>query len=253
MALKQAKIITVTSAKGGSGKSTFVLNLAGLISLEKKKVLVLDADLYGNAIALSTKVDADKNLFTLVDDLKNNRFISDEDYVSKYDEYISILPAPKDPRQANKIGSKYLAIVLSKLRPRYDYILIDTSHALSDFNLVALDYSDLILYLITNDPVELKNMRSIVSIFSDIEKDNYKIILNEAVKDARNYLTNYDAKHMIHANIDYIIPASFMIKNIDTYVLDGKILTLDKKIRTRYKKGITVLEKIKDVVMKKEE
>ena len=45
MALKQAKIITVTSTKGGVGKTTLALNLAGLISLDKKKVLVLDADL----------------------------------------------------------------------------------------------------------------------------------------------------------------------------------------------------------------
>ena len=115
MALRQAKIITVTSVKGGVGKTTLALNLAGLISLEKKKVLVLDADLYGNAVALSTKADQDKTLFTLVDDLKNNRFISEQDYVTKYNEYLSILPAPKDPRQANKIGSKYTHIVLDEV------------------------------------------------------------------------------------------------------------------------------------------
>lgn len=252
MALKQAKIITVTSTKGGVGKTTLALNLAGLISLDKKKVLVLDADLYGNAVALSTKADQDKTLFTLVDDLKNNRFISEQDYVTKYNDYLSILPAPKDPRQANKIGSKYLNIVISKLKPRYDYIIIDTNNTLDDFNLIALDNSDDVLFVITNDPVALKNMRTVVSIFTDIEKENYKIILNETVS-SRNYLTNYDMKHMIHANIDYIIPASFTIKNIDKYVLEGKILTLDNKIRTRYKKGIQSLEKIKDSILKKEE
>lgn len=252
MALKQAKIITVTSTKGGVGKTTLALNLAGLISLDKKKVLVLDADLYGNAVALSTKADQDKTLFTLVDDLKNNRFISEQDYVTKYNDYLSILPAPKDPRQANKIGSKYLNIVISKLKPRYDYIIIDTNNTLDDFNLIALDNSDDVLFVITNDPVALKNMRTVVSIFTDIEKENYKIILNETVS-SRNYLTNYDMKHMIHANIDYIIPASFTIKNIDNYVLEGKILTLDNKIRTRYKKGIQSLEKIKDSILKKEE
>lgn len=252
MALKQAKIITVTSTKGGVGKTTLALNLAGLISLDKKKVLVLDADLYGNAVAISTKADQDKTLFTLVDDLKNNRFISEQDYVTKYNDYLSILPAPKDPRQANKIGSKYLNIVISKLKPRYDYIIIDTNNTLDDFNLIALDNSDDVLFVITNDPVALKNMRTVVSIFTDIEKENYKIILNETVS-SRNYLTNYDMKHMIHANIDYIIPASFTIKNIDKYVLEGKILTLDNKIRTRYKKGIQSLEKIKDSILKKEE
>jgi pilus assembly protein CpaE len=253
MALKQAKVITVTSTKGGTGKTTLALSLAGLISQDKKRVLILDADLYGCAIGLSTLSDPDKTIFTLVDDLKNNRYIDQADYVSKYNEYLYILPAPKDPRQANKIGSKYLSIILSKVKPKYDYIIMDTNHTLTDFNLVALDESDEILYVITNDPVDLKNMRTITSIFTDIEKTNYKIILNDALSSSKGYLTKYDIKHMIKDNIDYIIPSSFVIKNIDSYVLDGKIITLDKKIKTHYKKGMDALNKIKTAITKEEE
>ena len=237
MALKQAKIITITSAKGGTGKTTLALSLIGLLSEEKKKILLLDADLYGCGIALSTKANPDKTLFTLVDDLKNNRYQTEEDYVTKYNEYIHILPAPKDPRLSNKISGKYLSLALSKLKTRYDYIIMDTNHIMNEFN----------------HPVDLKNMRTIVSIFTDIEKTNYKIILNEALKSRLGYLTKYDIRHMIHDNIDYIIPSSFFIKNIDTYTLDGKIITLDKKIKTHYKKGINILEKIKASILTEEE
>ncbi len=253
MSLKQAKIITITSAKGGTGKTTLALALTGLLSEEKKKVLLLDADLYGCGVALSTKANPDKSLFTIVDDLKNNRYVTEEEYVTKYNDYIYILPAPKDPRLSNKISSKYLNIAISKLKTRYDYIVMDTNHTMTEFNLVALDAADELLYVVTNDPVDLKNMRTIVSIFNDIEKTNYKIILNEALSSRLGYLTKYDIRHMIHDNIDYVIPASFFIKNIDSYTLDGKIITLDKKIRTRYKKGINILEKIKASVLVKEE
>ena len=49
---KKGKIITVTSAKGGVGKTIFLLNLAGIFSRMKQKVLIVDCDLVGGAVAL---------------------------------------------------------------------------------------------------------------------------------------------------------------------------------------------------------
>jgi cellulose biosynthesis protein BcsQ len=252
MALKQAKVVTITSVKGGTGKTTLALSLAGLLSLRKKKILLIDTDLYGSAIGLSSGVDTEKTIFTLVDDLKNNRFSSDKEYASAYNEYLSILPAPKDPRQANKINGKYITIILDKLKTKYDYIILDTKYALDEFNLITLDASDEIFYVIHNDPVDLKNMRTMLSIFDDIDKQNYKIILNEATRNGKTYLTNYDVKHMVNDKIDYIIPKSFYIKNIDNYILNGKIIALDSKIRAKYKKGFKVLENIIDFLEKEE-
>ena len=51
MERNKGKIITVTSTKGGVGKTITTLNLAGVFSNLKKKVLVIDFDLYGGAVA----------------------------------------------------------------------------------------------------------------------------------------------------------------------------------------------------------
>lgn len=250
MALKQSKIFTVTSVKGGTGKTTTLLNLAGIFEKLGYHVLIMDLDLYAGGVAISLNIENDRDLFQLVDDLNNNRFRNIDDYIVSYDEWIDVIPAPKDPRLAGKINSKYLQIVFSKTKPKYDVILVDSNHNLSETNLVTMDESDQILYVVTNDPVDLKNMRTMISIYQDMHKHNYKIILNEASDQQRNYFTRYDIKNILKDNIDYTIPSSFYIKNIDKYVLDGKILTLDNKIRKNKKKGIEHFEKIVQSLLK---
>lgn len=250
MAINKAKVFTVTAVKGGVGKTTTVLNLAGIFCNMKNRVLIIDLDLYGSAVAASLNIPIDTDLYKLIDDLNNNRFNNLDNYIIKYNDFIDVLPAPKDPRYANKINSKYINIVLAKASMKYDVVLIDTNHIIDEMNLVAMDYSDEILYVITNDPIDLKSMKSMVAIFKDMEKSNYKIILNESKDRLRNYFSKYDIKNIIQDNVDYIIPGDFYIKNIDKYVLDGEILTLNKGIKITKRKAINNFTMIANSLLK---
>ena len=246
MAIKKAKVITVTSVKGGTGKSTTVLNLAGVLSLQKKKTLILDLNLFSGAIAPSLTVDITTDLYRLINDTSINKFDNIENYVCSYNEFIDIIPAPKDPRLANRIKNKYLSLVIKKASTRYDYILIDTTHSLDSINLLALDNSDLILYLITNNLVDLKSMRTMVSIYKDMDKTNYRIIMNNSVDRNHSCFTNYDIKNILGRDIDYTIPENFYMTNIDRFVIEGKILSLV------YPKRYMVFENIISDFMKEE-
>ena len=79
MALKQAKVYLVTSVKGGSGKTITTLNLAALYSLQNKKTLIIDLDLYSGSVAMLLNLNVRNDLFTISDDFSNNRFEHIED------------------------------------------------------------------------------------------------------------------------------------------------------------------------------
>ena len=238
MSLNKAKIFTITSVSGGTGKTTTVLNLSGILSNLEKKTLVLDLDLTSSDIAASLNLDYDFDIYNLYNDINNNKFNSLKDYVVSYNEFIDVLPSPKDPRLGRKIPINTLKTILYKSQLKYDVILIDTNHVLTDINLLAFDLSDEILFIINNDSMNLKSMKTFVSILESMNKTNYKIILNESINNDRNFYNKYDIKSIIGKSINYTIPSSFYIRDIDKYILSGTILTLNPKIIKFNKKAI---------------
>ena len=250
MALNKAKVFTITSVKGGVGKTTTLLNLAGVCFNLGKRVLIIDLDLYSGDVASMLNINYNNDIYNLYEDISNNKFDNFDDYVTSYNELIKVLPSPKDPRFARKISIKVLNTILYKASMKFDVILIDTNHILTDINLVALDNADQILYVINNDSMNLKNMKTIVSILNDMGKNNYKIILNESNNRDKNYYNKYDIKNIINKNVNYIIPSTFYIKNIDKHIIEGKILTLEDMIVKRYRETMNIYKMIVADILK---
>lgn len=230
MAINKANILCLFGVKGGIGKSILAMNLAGVASNMGKHTLILDADLYGGSIALALNKKVNKTIYNFVDDYNNNRYKDLNDYITKYNDYIDYVASPKDPRKSNKIDSNYLELFLDKAKFNYDLIIIDTNHILDEINLTLLDKSDNVLFVISNDTFDIKNMRTLISIFKDLNIEKYKILLNNSFRSNREYFNIYDIKDIIKANIDYSLSNKFYNKDMDKYIIDGDIYTLNKKV-----------------------
>ncbi len=223
--MARGKIVCFYGGKGGVGKTTTLLSLAGTLSKLNKKVLIVDLDLTNGAIAISLNREANKTIFNFVEDYINNKYNDLDKYITKYNENISFVASPKDPRYASRIDVKYIDILLEKSVYNYDVVLIDTPSVLNEISVYSLDKSDVVYLLTTNDCVSLKNIKNIVNLFIENNLDKYKIILNNSFIPNKDYFSNYDIKNIIGHNVDYIISSSFHVNNLDELVVNGEIIT----------------------------
>ena len=238
------KIITISSVKGGVGKTTMTLNLAGIYCELNKRVLIIDLDLYSGGIAASLNVKNKKDIYTMIDSMANNRFTELKKYVTTYNKNIDVLACPKDPRMGAKVSGRYIPVIFDLAKSDAVLVLIGNGELLDEINLTALDYSYMTLFIITNDIVDLKNMKSLISIFKDTDKKNYLILLNNSRDIGKDYLSLYDIRTIIKNNIDYTLSKNYYIKNIDKYTISGEILTLNNSINLFHSKDINNMKKM---------
>ena len=189
------KIITVSSVKGGVGKTTLTLNLAGLYFLMKKKVLIIDLDLYAGGIATCLNINNKRDIYMLVDSLSSNKSVLLDDYVTKYNNGISILASPKDPRDVSKIESKYINTIFDMARLEYDIILVDINESPKVASISE------VLHLIEPSTIKLnKLIRADRMVLTKMK--NYKIVLNKCLlsdKDVKDF--EYESRCKVFESI----------------------------------------------------
>lgn len=232
--MSKGVLTAVFSAKGGIGKTTFTLNLAGTLSNNKKKVLIIDADLFSGAIALSLNVIPKKNIYHFHKDIKNNKNIDIQNYITRYNNYIDFVACPKSIEEAISIDFNTIEKIVYEASLLYDVILFDLSHIYSDLNSKILKLVSNVLYLFTNDPADLKNSANMLNILKK-NNNNINIILNYSIHPERDYYVLYDIKNILDSNINYIISKKFYNPQIDNLTVRGEIVSINTQKFYDYK------------------
>lgn len=233
---KMGKTLVVSSVKGGVGKTVTVLNLAGISELLGKKTLIIDFDIYTGNVALTLNTRFISSMYNLTQDIANNKYQKFSDYVVAYDKYIDILPAPKDPRASLKINLAYIETIVDLARSCYDVVLIDTTHILNELNIRLFDKCDNILLLMKNDPQDVKNIKALTKVLNSSKNKKYQIMLNNSTNPYKHYFSNFDLETIINHKINYTISNNFFIKNIDDFIMNGEIVTLNKRMSNIFNK-----------------
>jgi flagellar biosynthesis protein FlhG len=176
--VRRARVMAVTSGKGGVGKTVVSANLAAALALRGERVLVLDADL-GLA-----NLDVVLNLIpkiTLHDVFTGKAALDD-----------AIVPAPggfsvllagsglvEYSRLTPEVRGKLLGVI-NTLAPRFDRILLDTGAGISDVVLYAVSLADEVALVVTPEPTSMTDAYATVKVLaSQQQRGTIRLVVNQ--------------------------------------------------------------------------
>lgn len=146
---KKSKTIAITSTVSGEGKSFIIINLAGIISMLDKKVVVLDLDLRKPKLHLTFEEPNDRGISTYL----SGQHELDDVLRGTFQKDLSIITSgPIPPNPAELVQSQRMQDLLDELHERFDYVLIDTPPiGLVTDGAVVIKKSDVALYVIRSE------------------------------------------------------------------------------------------------------
>ena len=182
-------VFTVSSATGGCGKTFYATNLAYYLhQYTGKRTVIIDLDLQFGEVSTALRL---RPRFT-ISDLLSREDIDEvdlaahiDDYVVTHDSGVMVLPAPKDPSDADRIHPVDVQRVIEAARKKFDYVIVDTPAALTEIVLAAFDLSNQLYVMATLDLPSVRHMGVFLNTLEKlkISSDNVKLILNKAERD----------------------------------------------------------------------
>jgi pilus assembly protein CpaE len=182
-------VYTIASATGGCGKTFYATNLAYFLTrYTQKRVCIVDLDLQFGEVSTALRLRPKYTIFDALqredtDEADLQAHI--EEYCVQHETGVSVLAAPREPSEADRISPPDVTRILEAVRNRFDYVIVDSPPALAETVLVAFDLSDILYVMATLDLPSVRNMSVFLGTLERLKvpTENVRLILNKAESD----------------------------------------------------------------------
>lgn len=186
---KDNAVILITSSISGEGKTFTSINLASVLALSGKKVLLIGADLRKPKIYIDFNRKNDKGLSTYLSGMATlEEIIQHTDF--KGFDLVSGGPVPPNPGELLLAPAMNEFIV--KMKQQYDYIVIDTPPVAIVADAFALtQYADHSLFIVRQDYTPKDLLKTTQDFFASGKLKNISIVLNDIYRSGPGYGYGY--------------------------------------------------------------
>jgi septum site-determining protein MinD len=168
------RIICVSSAKGGVGKTTFVANLATALARAGKSVIAVDANLTTSNLGIHLGIPMYPT--TLQDVLKGRRRLKDALYY--HPAGFRVLPADISLKKLMLPRSSELMDVFYKLSGSADFIIIDSAAGLGKEAQAAIEAADEMITVTNPELPAMTDALKVIKVADKYETKHLGVVLN---------------------------------------------------------------------------
>ena len=166
----------VASGKGGTGKSSLVVNLGAALAMEGLRVIVVDLSIGLRCLDLCLGLD-DRVLFDLMDILTGQ--CRPRDAILKHStiDNLYLLPAAQN-RSMDEVDEKKLTALCDRLTEAFDLVLLDCPPGLEPIPLRAAGVAGWGMLVTTTEAASIRDTERLVAEFAAKGLTNLYLIIN---------------------------------------------------------------------------
>ncbi len=174
---KKAKYITISSGKGGVGKTNFAVNLACLFGSLRKKILLFDADIGLANVDILINIKPEKTIYDYLEGLGSIKEI-----IIPTEFGFDVFPSASGFLELSHLNEEQFEKLLEifvNIDENYDMIIFDTGAGISENVIRFANIADEMLIITQPEPTAVTDAYALMKVVNNTyDMSNFSIIVN---------------------------------------------------------------------------